>query len=895
MRSGNRVTSLLTAAAVSVSVLAFGTCSEDDAAMTAQAADTLYPAQEFRLGISNTDRNAAANGTAVTSATLAGKDSEKWTLNYISDNLYEIVSAANGYILTGSGSSVSLAADTDDAAQRWRIEGVQKDYDGYYLYYKITNDSTGQALTFQPSGNTFTLSGYSGDPYQKYKLNLDGLEGFAANCKTDQGEKAGTIGGLLGKTVYAATADELEKALDSTEPMTVVLTADVDMRNAGFTRIRDNKTLVGSYGKRKIQDCQLRTNNEYGTAGDDPSDNIVIRNIHFVAQNVEDKILLQIWSSRQIWIDHNTFTSNLTRAVDEVGKFIWLNTPYDNYMDAKDRLRSPDYITISYCKFTNRFWTVAYGTQNTETTRCRTTLNYNWWDNCARRCPQIGNGIGHVYNNYYAFSGSDASEQIIVGDGCNMLSENCMFEGLKGHEMIGGGGSSSPFTDSGSYTAPTIGGSASPINYVTKYKTSLTPKDHYGYSLLSAYGGNDTKTFCKAYAGCFGSDQNIKYITDSDLAHFVKTKHDCPFQEHADVTDAKQGAAMDTSHKYRFVNVGSGLSLEVANAEAASGANVQQGSTGADGWTLADAGEGYYYIYSELGDGRTFVLDLPYGSTDNGTSIGIWTNDESDARKFKFVDNGDGSYTITTKATKDAGCIGIYAGSKDAGADAIQWTSDGADNQKWKAVIKIDPISGTLIRDLAVKDTATYQNWSIGDSAAVGDLVYGDRDVTYTAIPEALLGAEYVRTACDAKNLSADLAEFKAGADCTVYVALDSRVTSAPAWLTGWTKTAETIVNSKNVTFILYAKEVKQDDPVTLGTNGQSSGCVGYTVFAVQNVTVKGDANGDGAFSVADVTMLQKWLLNTGTLTDSNAADVCPDGRIDAFDLCVMKRMLLKK
>lgn len=127
------------------------------------------------------------------------------------------------------------------------------------------------------------------------------------------------------------------------------------------------------------------------------------------------------------------------------------------------------------------------------------------------------------------------------------------------------------------------------------------------------------------------------------MAGYVKTKHDCPFHEGVDVTDVKQGAVMDTSHKYRFVNVGSGMSLEVANSEAASGANVQQGNTGADGWTLADAGEGYYYIYSELGDGKTFALDLPYGSPDNGTSIGIWTNDESDARKFKFVDNGDGT------------------------------------------------------------------------------------------------------------------------------------------------------------------------------------------------------------------------------------------------------------
>lgn len=211
-------------------------------------------------------------------------------------------------------------------------------------------------------------------------------------------------------------------------------------------------------------------------------------------------------------------------------------------------------------------------------------------------------------------------------------------------------------------------------------------------------------------------------------------------------------------------------------------------------------------------------------------------------------------------------------------------------------MIKVDPIDGNLIKNLVIKDTTTYRSWSIDDSAAVGDLVFGDRDVTYTSIPEALIGAEYVRTACDAKNLNTDLAEFKTGDDCTVYVALDSRVTNAPAWHSDWTKTAKTVTNSKDVTFILYAKEVKQGEFIVLGTNGQSANCVNYTVFAVQtDMTIKGDANADGAFGVVDVVMLQKWLLNTGDLTDWEAADVCEDGRIDVFDLCVMKRMLLQK
>ncbi len=55
-----------------------------------------------------------------------------------------------------------------------------------------------------------------------------------------------------------------------------------------------------------------------------------------------------------------------------------------------------------------------------------------------------------------------------------------------------------------------------------------------------------------------------------------------------------------------------------------------------------------------------------------------------------------------------------------------------------------------------------------------------------------------------------------------------------------------------------------------------------------------GDVSGDGIFSVTDAVQLQKYLLDASTpLAEWAAADLSADGRLDAFDLCVMKRMLL--
>ncbi len=301
-------------------------------------------------------------------------------------------------------------------------------------------------------------------------------------------------------------------------------------------------------------------------------------------------------------------------------------------------------------------------------------------------------------------------------------------------------------------------------------------------------------------------------------------------------TTVKQGAVMDTNATYVFQNSGSGYYLEVADSEAAAGANVQQGSTGASGWKLKDGGDGYYYAYSEVGDGNTYLLDLDYGKADNGTNIGIYTDTAADAQLFKFIKNDDGTYTIATKPTQDTSCIGVASGSTEEGANVVQWAMDGSANQKWIANIRL---SGNLIDEILIKESSLYSSWAIDDSLSEGDLVFGDRDVTYKTVPEELSGAELIVTPCDAKSLTGNLATVKAAEDIILYVGLDARVTSTPSWLSEYTLTDMTLVNSKDVVFKLYSKSVKAGDVENLGENGQSSGCVHYVALAATDKPVE--------------------------------------------------------
>ncbi|MBO5318203.1 MAG: leucine-rich repeat protein [Ruminococcus sp.] len=56
---------------------------------------------------------------------------------------------------------------------------------------------------------------------------------------------------------------------------------------------------------------------------------------------------------------------------------------------------------------------------------------------------------------------------------------------------------------------------------------------------------------------------------------------------------------------------------------------------------------------------------------------------------------------------------------------------------------------------------------------------------------------------------------------------------------------------------------------------------------------VRGDANADGELTIADAVMLEKWLLGSGKLTAPKNVDLCEDGIIDAYDMCLLRKELV--
>ena len=427
------------------------------------------------------------------------------------------------------------------------------------------------------------------------------------------------------------------------------------------------------------------------------------------------------------------------------------------------------------------------------------------------------------------------------------------------------------------------------------------------------------------------SAQNTAYNQPPHTSFFLGTGYDIPERSECTVNNAGGGtvtppvpvktpAVMDTSVKYMFRNVGSGLYMEVDGAKAEAGANVQQ--WGADGeavhntWKLKDAGDGYYYIRSCVGDGKTYYLDLTAGKTTDGTNIELWTKNEKDAQKFRFFDNGDGSYTIATKSSNDESCIAVESDSTSSGANIIQWKSNGSNSQKWtletitiKDGTELDTTKNYMIQNvnsgqfLEVQDGkaeagANVQQWGADTASPAQHNVWHFEKVNwgYYYIYSGVGNGNNLLLQCDNNNDGAN-----------IYI--NDLLNSSNQYFK--------FVDNEDGTYTIVTRSSKDLSCVEVASADTKSGanvqqwtwndnnCQKWKLIPVDYilpyqkttpVTIAGDVNKDGKLSKEDAVLMQKWILGAddSALADWKAGDFTGDGVIDVFDLVEMRKALIK-
>ncbi|MBQ9982677.1 MAG: RICIN domain-containing protein [Oscillospiraceae bacterium] len=137
---------------------------------------------------------------------------------------------------------------------------------------------------------------------------------------------------------------------------------------------------------------------------------------------------------------------------------------------------------------------------------------------------------------------------------------------------------------------------------------------------------------------------------------------------------------------YKIKNAKSGLYLDVFEGAAANSTNVQQWAGGETrdsiSWQLQSAGDGYYYLVSQVGD-KSFALDVSGKKTADGTNIEIYTMKNGENQQFKLVPNADGTFKILTKISGDKSCVEVEDGSTQQGANVQQWQVNNSAQQNW--------------------------------------------------------------------------------------------------------------------------------------------------------------------------------------------------------------------
>ena len=218
------------------------------------------------------------------------------------------------------------------------------------------------------------------------------------------------------------------------------------------------------------------------------------------------------------------------------------------------------------------------------------------------------------------------------------------------------------------------------------------------------------------------------------------------------------------------------------------------------------------------------------------TSAG-WTSmsgNQPENARFKEYNTTANGYGVNTSG-RVYGTVRYSASGLDVGTYLSGWTPYYYNYSG--TVVTVEPINGTLVKELTVYDSENRNDWAINNSFNYGSALFGDRDFTAVSVPSYLVGAEAIKTACDSKTVTSDLGTFTAGSDITVYTAVDSRVTSSslPSWLSSWTKTGDSIYTSNDLTMEIFKKTFPAGSQITLGTNGGSTSCVNYIVLVTEN------------------------------------------------------------
>lgn len=906
-----------------------------------------YPVQLMNIATKDNSKvlteNGTADGSSLSVKALGSDLAPSWRFDRVGEDskgtFFKIVNAQSGRLLTPwnydvkAGTDVIIYGSESAQSQHWYVVPVKNDRLGNNLYYKIVNYSdTSLVLTQGSSG--MTLASYTGADNQLWLLNADGLQGFSGYCSDDNtgSIKASDIGGLFGETVEVSSFADLKKYAESDTPYTIVVTKNISvtelnmnkdryMCSAGRIYVHDNKTIIGSYGSHTLFNVQFCTSSGKGTG-----DNIIIKNFemqHDAESNNNDSIVCYFGSGENIWVDHITFTGHSnygyapkTGLVDE-DKF--LACCYD-----------ADYCTVSDCSFGEHKYGVILGYPADDASNKakyggypRMSLLSNKFDGCNTRGPGLMRwGYFHSLNNYV----NKFSMAYTVMSDASIYAENCVYE--NGGNVICDWDKATyigHYSETGSVFSDCKRTKQGGDSNSTADACSWRPNTNYKYTSLSA---DKVKNYCSSYSGCQSLNGNMMYLRFGSKgvpSAGFNTVPDGPMTTPKPVAEVfKNGST------YRFKNSASGLYMQVDGAKAENGANVQQWGT-SDGtthdiWKLIDAGEGYYYLASAVGDGGTYMLDVAGKKTANGTNIDIYNYNGGINQQFMLTKNSDGSYKILTRVSGEKSAVEVADASTVSGANVQQWEVNNADCQNWilesvsdtgckmdtsvvyefknaNSGLVMDIADGKMTADSNLQQWASNgydcQKWILKEFSGDGNYYYirSLSDPKYVLRADGSANGGNIAIAEYSTKDSAMLFKFSKNPDGTYYIMTRASKDACLVEVSSASKENGANIQQWELTDSDCQKWSAETMTTTAATTTTKPVTTTTTVVTGSKKPVAGDINDDGVVSVADILILSKYILGAGDMTaaQSDVADMDKNDRIDVYDMILLRQVLVNQ
>ena len=334
-----------------------------------------------------------------------------------------------------------------------------------------------------------------------------------------------------------------------------------------------------------------------------------------------------------------------------------------------------------------------------------------------------------------------------------------------------------------------------------------------------------------------------------------------------------------------------------------------------------------YYITSKFSG---MVLDLAGGATEDGTGIQQWNRTGGSHQEWRIC-AVDEEYCKIVSLSDESKCIGVQNTTEPGAKFAELQTYTGEDSQLWK-IVQDGAFYGIISKanDNAGLDVYGWSDEAGGEIAIYdfwgGGCQLWNLEPVCPSVPD---GSYMV------KNVNSSL-----------FMTLQNNVNAAQGIPHAWKFTKQEdgtyLIQAENGEY-LTVYENAADDGLNIGveefddsvgqyfrlhcnadgsyvlltesSHGKSCADV-FEISTEPNANIcqwnywggdgqkfilepagrpDGDVNADDSFNIKDIIMMQKHLLNAGSIVDWIAGDIDNSNSINAFDLAMMKKMLLAK